>query len=171
MVDLEDVGQLAQLPAEEDVCRLCFAASINISIDRKHPNQVDPDSGLIRLEELTWQDFNERGFSVQVLRLYSAEKGRAEAMRRLEAKREKGVERYELAGALIANVGRIHQIRDPGGASVFRVLDTSTAEHPAHAELRISPGFQKKDLLKYRQELQGVLGKIRPPEDLDREVG
>lgn len=170
MVELEEEAEIACLPPEEDVCRLCFAASSNISIDQKFPNQVDPDTGLIRLEELTWQDFKTRGFSVQVLRLYSAAMGIAEAKRRLEAKREKGVERYELAGALIARVEKIQQIKDPGGSSVFCVLDTRSAEHPAHAELRIRSGFQKKDLLKYREALQAVLGKIRPVSDLDRET-
>ena len=156
----------------EYVCRLCFSANIPISIHHDgHPNQVDPATNLIRLEEIGWRDVNERGFSVQRRRLYSRKEALAEAARREAAKNEKfgGDVTYRLAGALIAKVSRINSISDDTGNPIFRVLETPTEDQPGHAEIRIAAGLKKHHLLKYRAKLQAALGTLKDSEELDAE--
>lgn len=154
--------------AEEDVCRLCFSAEIPISRDSKHPNQVDPESGRIRLEEISWIDLREKGFSLQRRSLYSLKDGLAEAARRDAKKKAKAIEAgYQLAGVLIARVALINVIEDECGRQIFRVLKTPTEAQPAHAEIRIADHCEKHDLLKFRVALSDALGTLQDPRALD----
>lgn len=168
MGDAAESRAIALADPQEDVCRLCFSASIPISRDQKHPNQVDADTGWIRLEEIGWDDMKSRGFSLQRRRLYSLAEGMAEAARREAAKSAKGDEvTYRLAGVLIARVEGINAIADSDGHQVFRVLETPTEAQPGHSEIRIADHLTKKDLLKYRVELRSVLGTMQDPSELD----
>ncbi|MES2671785.1 MAG: hypothetical protein V4673_15375 [Pseudomonadota bacterium] len=155
---------------EEDICRLCFSAKIPISYDSKHPNQIDSDTGLIRLEELSWADFRKRGFSIQRRILYSLREALEMAARRDAAKTAKGLDAaYTLAGVLIAKVERINTISDAEGKQVFRVIPTPGQETDlAHAEIRIADHLTKDDLLKFRVDLQAVLGKMQEANLLDQ---
>lgn len=151
----------------EDVCRLCFAATIPISRDNKHPNQIDSED-MIRLEELGWHDFSSRGFSLARRKMYSLVEGEEEAARRDQVRRSKGLDaRFRLAGVLIARADAIHAIADDSGSQVFHVLETPTTAMQAHAEIRISDQFKKVDFLRFRQQLRVVLGRVRPKEMLD----
>lgn len=153
---------------EEDVCRLCFSADIPVFRGSLHPNQVDPETGLFRLEEISWKDLAENGFSLQRKKLYSLNDGLAEAKRRDDERAAKGKQAaYKLAGVLIAKVAGIHAISDDDGRRTFRVLQTPTEKQPAHAEIRIADHCKKQDLLKYRQALQTALGRMEPAEALD----
>jgi hypothetical protein len=162
-------GALAFVDDAEEVCRLCFAAAIPITRDDKHPNHIDSDD-MIRLEELGWQDFSGRGFSLARRKKYSLAEGEAEATRRDQKRASKGQEaRYILAGVLIARADAIHAISDDAGSQVFHVLETPTEAMPAHAEIRISHQFKKVDFLRFRQELRVVLGRLRPKSMLDNQ--
>ena len=160
-------GAVALVDEDEDVCRLCFSAAIPISRDQQHPNQID-DENMIRLEELGWEDFSSRGFSLVRRSLYSVVKGEAESQRRNKARAEKGQDaRYQLAGTLVAKTQSINAIADEGGAQVFRVLQTPLPHEDAHAEIRIAEQFRKPDFLKFRKQLRLVLGTLRDKSILD----
>lgn len=168
MGEAADSSAATRVDAREEVCRLCFSASIPISRDQKHPNQVDADTGMIRLEEIGWDDMKFRGFSLQRRHLYSLNSGLEEAARREAAKRLKdGDVSYELAGVLIAKVQLINAIEDSAGNQVFRVLATPSESQPGHSEIRIADHLTRKDLLKYRVKLRDALGKLREPSELD----
>lgn len=149
--------------AQEDVCRLCFASSIPISRDAKHPNQVDADTGLIRLEEIGWDDMKLRGFSLQRRMLYSLQEALQEAARRDSSKSAaKGKQvSYRLAGVLITRAECINAIADSEGSQVFKVIATPTEAQPGHAEIRIADHLQKHHLLKFRVHLQTALGPMQ----------
>lgn len=169
MGDATGGGGEVWVDAEEDVCRLCFSAKIPISRDSKHPNQVDSESRLIRLEELGWDDLKKRGFSVQRRLFYSLNEALELAARRNAAKASKGQDAaYTLAGVLIAKVEQITAITDGDAMQVFRVLATPNDMEPGHAEIRIADHLKKEDLLKFRVKLQSALGKMQEAELLDQ---
>jgi hypothetical protein len=169
MGDAASCVQELLVDAEEDVCRLCFSAKIPISIDNRHPNQIDVNTGYILLEELSWQDFKKRGFSLQRRRLYSHAEALALAAKRNAAKAEKGQDAaYQLAGVLIAKVASINAISDDDGSQIFRVLATPNENEPGHSEIRIADHLTKMHLLKYRVSLQSALGKMQDAALLDR---
>lgn len=165
---------------EEDVCRLCFSADIPISRDSQHPNQVDPVTGLLRLEEISWKDVKHDGFSLQRKNLYSHAEALREAERRDSKKsQQRGVDvHYRLAGTLIARVENINSIADDEGRQVFCVLATPIKEQPghvegqpAHAEIRVLGHIvQKHQFLKFRQRLRDALGRMLAPESIDAVV-
>lgn len=161
-------GAAILVDAEETICRVGFVADLGISRG-KYPQMHDPETGLIRLEELSWEDLKIRGFSVQIRSLYSFKAAQEEAERRDERWTEKigRAANYVLAGVHLAKVAAINSIEDKGG-SAFRVLDTRTTEAPAHAEIRISDHLAKSDLLKYRGLLQKALGEIRDATEIDQ---
>ena len=177
------MGGSAEGPAEvlvepgEDVCRLCFSADIPISRDSKHPNQIDSETGLLRLEEISWQDVKHDGFSLQRKKLYSHAEAVKEAEKRDRKKsQKKGADvHYRLAGALIARVENINAIADDEGRPVFCVLATPIKEQPGHveaqpghAEIRVLSHIeQKHQFLKFRQRLRDALGRMLAPELID----
>jgi len=152
----------------EDVCRLCFSADVPISRHDNHPNQIDPLTGRIRLEEISWEDLSSKGFSLQRRHLYSLEKAIREAERRDNAKSEKlSVNAgYKLAGVLIVRVARINEILHEG-VKAFSVYATPQPGDPGHAEIRVGAHCRKHDLLKFRIALQTALGSMREPDCID----
>ncbi|WP_157499838.1 hypothetical protein [Lysobacter sp. Root983] len=139
-------------------------------------NQIDPETGLILLEEISWQDLTERGFSVQRKTLYSEAEAIQFAEERKEFRAQKGkVSEYILTGALIACVRAVHEIKaDEDGSQTFRVLQTPREGQPGHAEIRIADHIaqvrvSKDRMLKYRLELCNALGPLRPSSDIDSE--
>jgi hypothetical protein len=163
-----DAAAVALVDPAEDVCRLCFSAEIPISRDRKHPNQVDPEDGYIRLEEIGWEDLKVRGFSVQRKALYSLAKALALAEARDAIRTAKGLDaRYKFAGTLIARVQAVIDIVDGGGSSVFFVREMPLEDDPGHAEIRIAAHMTRQDFLKYRPALRLVLGRLHEPAVLD----
>jgi hypothetical protein len=162
-------GAAVLVDAEETICRVGFVADVGISRGLKYPQMHDPETGLIRLEEISWDDLKNNGFSVQIKSLYSSNAAQAEAARRDERWTEKLKKpaKYAVAGVHLAKVAAINAIEDKGG-SAFRVLDTRTADAPAHAEIRISDHLDKSGLLKYRTWLQKALGAIRDATEIDK---
>lgn len=158
-------GAVTLVNPDEELCRLCFSAAIPISRDRLHPNQIDPETLLIRLEELGWEDFGKRGFSVMERSKYSLQRAEAVAQDRDAARKAKGQDaRYQLVGALITNAAAINAITNDAGVQVFKVLSTSTAQEPAHAEIRVDSQFNQSQFMKFRMVLRDTLGKLRHKE-------
>lgn len=153
----------------EDVCRLCFAADLPVFRNVGQPNQVDPETGLIHIQEISWQDLSEKGFSLQRRALYSLAEALAEADRRDAAKSlAKGQPvGYRLAGALIARVNAINGIADDNGQQIFQVHATPLELQPGHAEIKITEGLGKDVFLKFRIKLRDVLGVMQEAELLD----
>lgn len=152
----------------EDVCRLCFAAEIPVFRNSGQPNQVDPETGLMYIQEISWEDLSQNGFSLQRRLLYSLAQALAEADRRDAAKsQQKGhAVGYRLAGTLVARVEAINQIAD-NGQQVFEVLATPLPDQPAHAEIRIAQGLGKDVFLKFRISLRNALGTMQDARVLD----
>lgn len=169
------MGDVAEGAAEtlvdpgEEICRLCFSALIPVFRSEGYPNQIDPDTGLLRLEELAWVDVKTRGFSVQRRQLYSHAEAVAEAQSRDSKKsQQKGCDvRYQLSGVLIALVENISAIVADDGEPVFRVLATPLKDLPGHAEIRVLGHITTKQFLKYRPNLRDALGSMRVPEAID----
>jgi len=173
------MGDIAQGVAQafvaddETVCRLAFSADHPISRGTGYPQKHDPETGLIRMEEITWDDLKKNGFSVQICSLYSFAEATDEAARRnAERSAKAGFEvNYRLAGCHFAIVRSINEIVDEAGQSMFYVLDSRTPEAPAHAEIRATDHLVDKSiLLKYRESLRDVLGRIRDARDIDKFV-
>ncbi len=157
---------VAALATDEDVCRLCFSASIPI-VDEKFPNQVDPSTGYIRLEEISHRQVK-RGFSLQRKQLYSLREAREMTAAREANKRAKGiVADYVLAGVLVARVDAIHAIGIEQGSQVFEVRSVPIPGQPGHAEIHFKTTLLKEDFLELRMDLQRALGKLQAPEILD----
>jgi hypothetical protein len=155
----------------EEICRLCFSADVPIC-DNQYPNQIDPETGLIRLEELSWTELRKRGFSVQERRKYSYAEAVDMAARREAGKLAKGINsNYKLAGVLISRVAEITGITDERASQVFRVIATPTVDQPGHAEIRLGESFTRDDLLKFRVNLQAALGKLLDGKVLDHQEG
>lgn len=151
----------------EEVCRLCFSADVPI-VEDKYPNQVDPVTGFIRLEEISHRQVK-RGFSVQRMCLFSRAEAEAVAAIREERKRAKGiVANYLLAGVLVARVEMIHQIGGQACARPFNVLKAPVEGEPGHAEIRFNGDVSKEVFLEFRLELQRALGQLREPAILDQ---
>lgn len=152
----------------EYVCRLGFCANENVFRDKGYP-QTHDDDGYLRLSELSWVDFSEKGFSVQMRSLYSSDDAHAEALRRNQARLERtGVDvGYSVAGCHAVQVSKVREIKDDVGDEAFCVYDTRTEAEPAHAEIRVASQIKKADFLKLREMLRDTLGKIQPIVFLD----
>jgi len=149
----------------EDVCRLCFKAGIPITVDKAYPDEIEPDTQMIRAVQISKQDLLQRGFSLQRKGLYSQQLARAEPSRRERARRKEGKPRagFKLHGLLSAPVGQIHQIVDSEGVRVFNVYATPNRMSVAHAEILMDPvRFKGSAYLKWRLELREALGTIQP---------
>ncbi|WP_146011419.1 hypothetical protein [Xanthomonas arboricola] len=158
---------LAPLDDDEDVCRLCFSASIPI-VDDKFPNQIDPATGLIRLEEISHRQIK-RGFSMQRHALYSIAEAHLLVEEREARKRAKGiVADYMLAGILMARVGGIHGITKGDGSQIFQVLPKPLEGQPGHAEIHFKNQVRKEDFLEGRLDLARTLGPLADARELDR---
>lgn len=166
------MGEQGEVPAlqlvddKEEICRLCFSAQIPI-VDDVYPNQIDPVSGQIRLEEISLRKVR-RGFSVQRRHMYSMAEALAIARAADARWKTKGKEAdYQLAGFLLASVAAVHSISEDG-SRVFAVYSKPEPGEPGHAEIHIAvEGMAKDKFIKYRTELQLALGQIQPPEALD----
>lgn len=165
--DAEGAAELL-VAADEIVCRLGSSANQNIARGG-YPEKHDPESGLIRLEEITLEDLSSNGFSLQRFNLYTQAAAHAEAARRNEqrfAKTGKDIG-YRVAGVHLVAVNDVNGIRTDRGDSVFKVLQTPTEADPAHAEIRSALAvFKRSDLLKYRPLLRNVLGPLQSAEKL-----
>lgn len=164
MAPMPGGASLALVDDAESICRLSFKAGIPIVVDGQHPDDVDPKDQMIRVEAISKQDLTKRGFSLQRVSFYSREMALAqpearELKRVADGKPKAG---YVLQGAFLARVSKIHGIVSNGGAQVFTVYESPTAQNPAHAEIRIDPGAKGSDFLKWRLELRRALGKLQP---------
>lgn len=151
---------------EEDVARLCFRAGFPITRRNSHHCDVDPESGLFRLEGFTWDDFTNRGFSVQRLALFSREAANGALQARVEKRRERGdpVDTLELLGAVVASVARIHSIRTAKGGRAFAVCQDPIEGNPAHAFIRSDEQYSKPEFMKYRVLLQAIFAEVKSPD-------
>ncbi|HXE09632.1 MAG TPA: hypothetical protein VN612_17140 [Acidobacteriaceae bacterium] len=148
----------------EDVCRLCYKAGVPITIDGKYPDEIDPETNMIRVGQISKQDLTRRGFSLQRTSLYSRRKALAEPARReqLRSEKGKGPAGFVLKGVLLTRVGRVHNIVDGTGAKVFSVYATPNDESEAHAEILFDITVPNSEFLKWRLELRDALGILRP---------
>lgn len=150
----------------ETIARLCLSASVPI-VDNKYPNQIDPETGFIRLEEISHRELR-RGFSVQRLHLYSLKDALQMVADRKARKLEKGiVADYLLAGVLLCKVTEVHVIGDAAGTEVFQVLPKPLDGQPGHAEIHFKSPIKKEDFLEHRLALQRALGKLVDASILD----
>lgn len=162
-------GEEIQVSAEETVCRLGFTANENITRCGNYPEKHDPETGLIRLEEIALQELNTTGFSLQRFNIYTQDAAHTEAARRNEKKFEKTGRDfgYRVAGAHLFTVAGVHEIKDEQSQNVFKVLQTPTEIDPGHAEIRSATReLKKSDLLRFRPALRDVLGPLQPIEKL-----
>lgn len=152
----------------EEVCRLCFKAGVPITVDGRHPDDIDPATGMLRIEQLSQQDLTKRGFSVQVLSRYSRQQALAEPHRRESLRKQKGksVAGFKLAGVLLASVGAIHSLRDEHGRRAFNVLEEPTEDSDAHATVLLDAALKGGPYLKWRRELVAAFGTIQDVEVL-----
>lgn len=155
------------LDAGERVARLCFSASVPFCAC-KYPDQIDPATGLVRLEEISFSELK-RGFSMQRIRLYCQRKGEQRAGERAARWRAKGHEtaEFQLVGALVAKVSDIQSISCEEGAQIFEVLAKPVTGDPGHVEVHFKGDIKKHVFLEHRQKLQAVLGAIVDPAVLD----
>ena len=151
---------------EEDVARLCFRAGFPITRRNSHHSDVDPESGFYRLEEFTWDDFTNRGFSVQRLALFSRDAANAAYQAKVEKRRAKGdpVDTLEFLGAVVASVAQIHAIRTAKGGRAFAVCQEPIEGNPAHACIRSDEQYSKPEFMKYRLLLQAIFAQVRGSE-------
>jgi hypothetical protein len=163
---------------EEDVARLCFRASFPITRRGEYLSDFDPGSQLYRLEELTWDDFSNRGFSVQRRSLFSRVAAQAALQDRIDRKREKlgaTADSLKLEGAVLARVASIRAIQTLGGERAFSVWKEPVDGNSAHACIRSNGGYPRGEFLKYRVQLQAVFAGLRPlsvlPSELDGNIG
>lgn len=148
---------------DEVVCRVGFSADFPISRDKNYPEQHDPNTGLLRLEEISIDDLNDRGFSIQRINIYNrsiADAHAADRAAKASAKLGRAVT-YTVAGGHLAQVAAIHGIRGEAENQIFEVWPTPEDGQPAHAEIRAKERMTKSMLLKWRPRLQGALGPIR----------
>jgi hypothetical protein len=148
----------------EDVCRLCYKAGVPITIDKKYPDEIDPETNMIRVGQISKQDLTQRGFSLQRTSLYSRRRALAEPARRerLRSERGKVPAGFVLKGVLLTRVARIHNIVDGTGAKVFSVYATPNDESEAHAEILFDTKVPNSEFLKWRLELRDALGILQP---------
>jgi len=163
-------GAAVDVDPEESICRVGYEADVAIFIERQFPQTHDPVTGLLRLEEISWQDLKKRGFSVQMKSLYS----RASAEESADFKNKNWSEKLgvtancRVAGVHIAGVKAVNDIVKADGKSAFRVLNTRTDDFPSHAEIRLVDGLDKSYFLQFRQELRDTLGPLRDVDEIDR---
>lgn len=154
----------ARVDDAEDICRLCYAAGIPITVDGKYPDEIEPDTQMIRVSQITRKDLTKTGFSLQRTSLYSRQRARTEPARRERARQAKGKKPagFVLKGVLLARVGRIHNILDGKGARVFSVYASPNNQSDAHAEILFDNHVSNSEYLKWRLELREVLGTLQP---------
>lgn len=162
MGDIVAVAAGEPLDGGERVARLCFAANIAFgSGATTYPDQIDPESGLIRIEEISFSEIT-KGFSVQRIRLYARQEAEAMASERQERWRQKGYvdAEFRLEGVLVANVTDIHGISCPNAGQIFEVLAKPNNGDPGHAEVHFKAKLKKDEFLEHRLALQKVLGRL-----------
>jgi len=148
----------------EDVCRLCYKAGIPITQDGQYPDEIDLDTQMIRVGQISKQDLTKRGFSLHRVSLYSRQRALAEPARKERARQDLGKSHagFVLKGVLLAQVGRIHGIGHDQGVRVFNVYESPTDESRAHAEVLFDKTVPGSQYLKWRIELRDVLGTLQP---------
>lgn len=152
----------ADVPLEpgERVARLCFTANIPFCAST-YPDQIDPDTGLIRLEEVSFSEVR-RGFSMQRILLYSRKKAEeVPALRaaRWQAKGEPLAE-FRLVGVLVSCVADIHAIGCHDSPQIFEVLRKPHENEPAHVEVHFKARVSRDVFLEHREALQQILGRL-----------
>lgn len=152
---------------EEDVARLCYRAGFPITRRNDHHCEVDPDSGLYRLEEFTWEDFTQKGFSVQRRALFTREAAITAFQAKMEKRRVKGdpADTLELLGAVVAPVAQIHAIRTMRDGRAFAVWEEPIEGNAAHACIRSDEKYPRSEFMKYRALLQEIFAQVRSTDE------
>jgi len=154
---------------QETVCRVSFVADHPISRDGVYSEMYDPETRLIRLEEISLDDLNKSGFSLQRVMLYTQADAHKHAERSNVSKSEKFGRNvnFRVAGGHFFNVSSVHAIENADGKRIFKVLESPMDGQPAHAEILAVEKVTNSQKLKYRKLLRDVLGPLKDVALLD----
>jgi hypothetical protein len=146
----------------EDVARLCL----------NERTDIDPETRLLKVSTLMWEDFLHRGLSVQRVNFFTRGDAQAALDARIAAREGAGksVTGYALAGVAIARVEKIRRIEKEGGSPAFVVVEKPDAASAGHAEIFATEDYGHGKFLGFRTKLILAFGPVQSVEMLPEAV-